>query len=347
LELDSALVRQIEAKPTSTVPFDSSLLGFRNVVAPFGKNAMPGDGGGGGTPLSRNVHQLPGEVYAASKVAPSLLCVIRSALESQQISGEDITTFLSINKSLHRYDSAFRLFCGVCTVRGLNPLTATLHQLASQLLYLHNLSSAQARNAYSALLFIPGLQQLRFHPLLTQVKRLWNTSHPKYSVFWDAGRVLDLLDSQRLDWNSIEAVRDRLILIFRLLQLYRSVDLERTFRVCSLFQGTLYVSTRRKGAAQPAFEQVISLPTPPRHLLQRYVDLTSHQAQPGSPLLRALNRPFSPLKANSIGSITKRLLEKFGVPVSIFGPHSTRGAGVQLYKRLGMSSEEVCEIGRW
>jgi hypothetical protein len=29
------------------------------------------------------------------------------------------------------------------------------------------------------------------------------------------------------------------------------------------------------------------------------------------------------------------------------GPHSTRGAGVSLYKELSLSSEMVCEIGRW
>ena len=30
-----------------------------------------------------------------------------------------------------------------------------------------------------------------------------------------------------------------------------------------------------------------------------------------------------------------------------FGPHSTRGAGVKLYKSLGLTSEQVCELGQW
>ena len=35
------------------------------------------------------------------------------------------------------------------------------------------------------------------------------------------------------------------------------------------------------------------------------------------------------------------------IDTSIWGPHSTRGAGVQFYKNLGMTSEHVCEIGQW
>ena len=33
--------------------------------------------------------------------------------------------------------------------------------------------------------------------------------------------------------------------------------------------------------------------------------------------------------------------------MGVYGAHSTRGAGVQLYKNLGLSSEQVCELGKW
>ena len=32
---------------------------------------------------------------------------------------------------------------------------------------------------------------------------------------------------------------------------------------------------------------------------------------------------------------------------SLWKPHSTRGAGVTMYKQLVLTSEEVCEIGKW
>ena len=50
---------------------------------------------------------------------------------------------------------------------------------------------------------------------------------------------------------------------------------------------------------------------------------------------------------DTIGSITKRLLGTLGVPMGVYGAHSTRGAGVQLYKTLGFSSEQDCELGKW
>ena len=48
-----------------------------------------------------------------------------------------------------------------------------------------------------------------------------------------------------------------------------------------------------------------------------------------------------------MNSLTKDLLEKFGIPVYQWTAHSTRGAGVCMFKNWGLSSEEVCELGQW
>ena len=86
----------------------------------------------------------------------------------------------------------------------------------------------------------------------------------------------------------------------------------------------------------------------PAHLVRRYIALTASHCPVGSPLLRSLRPPYPPpLKANTIGSITKRLLAPLGVPMGVYGPHSTRGAGVQIYKTLGLSSAQVSELGKW
>ena len=64
-------------------------------------------------------------------------------------------------------------------------------------------------------------------------------------------------------------------------------------------------------------------------------------------MLRTSNAPFGPLTANSVASITKKGLKKMGLNVSVWKPHSTRGAAVSMFKKWGFSSEEVCEIGKW
>ena len=81
--------------------------------------------------------------------------------------------------------------------------------------------------------------------------------------------------------------------------------------------------------------------------MQKYVALTADHGPPGGPLLLSLYPPYSPLTANAINSITKTLLAQHGVPMSVYGAHSTRGAGVQYYKQLGLSSEQVAELGQW
>ena len=67
----------------------------------------------------------------------------------------------------------------------------------------------------------------------------------------------------------------------------------------------------------------------------------------GGPLLVSLKPPFKGLSPNSVASITKRIQLAHGVDTSVWGAHSTRGAGVLLYTRLGLSSEQVCKLGQW
>ena len=84
----------------------------------------------------------------------------------------------------------------------------------------------------------------------------------------------------------------------------------------------------------------------PWHLLRHYVAQTSSLPE-GSLVLRSLKPPFAPLSSDRTASITKNLLKKFGVPTAVWTAHSTRGASVQFYKNLGLTSEEVCELGQW
>ena len=138
--------------------------------------------------------------------------------------------------------------------------------------------------------------------------------------------------------------------MMRLFHLCRSVDLAQAVRTTAVQEGCLYWLIKRKGRSRQNFEELLQLPErtlSPVDLLLRYVELTAHLVQPGGAIFLSANPPFKPLTANSIGRITKKLLQQVGVPVSVFGPHSTRGAGVKMYKDFGLPSEIVCELGAW
>ena len=112
-----------------------------------------------------------------------------------------------------------------------------------------------------------------------------------------------------------------------------------------------FVLIQRKGWLKPQWEGMVQVSDIPQicpwTLLKKYVTLTKHLVKEGSPVFVALKPPFVPLKANSIGSLTRTGLSALGIDTSVWKPHSTRGAGVAMMKNLGMSSEAVCEIGKW
>jgi hypothetical protein len=77
----------------------------------------------------------------------------------------------------------------------------------------------------------------------------------------------------------------------------------------------------------------------------RFFDSKNGQAR--RPRLTYVKTSLQDFDPSTIGSITKNFLQQFGISTQVWGPHSTRGAGVGLMKKLGLSADEVCEIGKW
>jgi hypothetical protein len=294
MDYHSGVVKSSLGQPPLDVHDDHTLLGWSTMVAPTSKNAVPPNSSFSHTPLPGHVSKLPRGVHEGAKMAPPLHCIIRKTLEAKQVCSEDIDTFLSTTKTWERYDSAFKILWGVCVHGNMRLETRTLQQMAGNILFLNKYSPAQARNAYSALLLLPGWEQLRFCNLLGACKRTWNSSQSKYTTFWDAEQLLQKLVQEPLDWNSIPQVRDRLIIVSRLLNLSRSIDLARTWRCQSQVGDVLYVLSQRKNQKRPQWEAFVKLDSPsvsPAHLLKRYVAMKAHLVPAGSLLLRQLVPP--------------------------------------------------------
>ena len=179
---------------------------------------------------------------------------------------------------------------------------------------------------------ISGWKGLRFSQIIEKCKQDWATSMPKYGDFWDARAILKKISTQRTDVLNFAQVQNRCIVVMRLLHLCRSIDLARSFRKMSKFQGNCYFWLRRKVYKRPRWEPLMSLPDwpeiSPQRLLLHYVSLTAQAGQPSGKIFLSLNAPFTPLSSSSIGRITKKVLREMGVPMSVFGAHSTRGKNV-------------------
>ena len=179
-----------------------------------------------------------------------------------------------------------------------DPWQASLQEVASAIIKMPKFSEAQARNAYSAVLLLPGYSQLRFVPLLTPFKREWNSNIEKYATFWNPVTIVKRLATTPLSWDNIVELRDRLIIVSRIFCLLRSVDLSRLLRTVSVVHGTPYMLVQRKGWKVHKWEQSISLPSVPAispgHLIQKYVDLTSNYVSPGPLVNQPQKAIFSP-----------------------------------------------------
>ena len=351
---DSSISPTFEGVSRKTGSFGGPLLGFDVMVAPTNKNEKTTDKSFENSPVSGFVYQLLGGKNAPPSVAPDLPDLLRQILEGRKIQNSTVDDFLQRNRSLKRYNSAFRLLWCALEFQKINPPEANSDQLADAIIQIFKVSPAQARNAYSACLLIPGIGSgLRFHPLLSAYKRLWNAGNEKYASFYDAWPLLMHLAQTTLEAlrGDVAAMRTQLIMCTRLLCLYRSGDLSNLKRTASLLGGSPFIKIRRKGQKFAKWEKITSIPDFPQispfHLLQAYVEKTRFQGKPGGPVLLSLNTPFKPLSSDTVCSITKKALETFGIDTKIFGPNSTRGAGVGLMKRLGLSGEQVCEIGKW
>ena len=105
------------------------------------------------------------------------------------------------------------------------------------------------------------------------------------------------IQGQYLNWQSHQAVRDRLMVVLRLVQLMRSIDLARTLRCTASEGGLHYFLVQRKGSNHFAWESFVELEDPsisPWHLAQRYVAQTSHQVKPGGFFVSQLCAPLPP-----------------------------------------------------
>ena len=254
----------------------------------------------------------------------------------------------TLTSRLKRYKSAFWYFYTLAQERGLT-LDSSIEQVAAGVLKIASVSLSQARNAYAALLLIPGLDQLRFAPLLRDKKHEWSASAPRYSNFWDPIPVFMALARAPYP-TCVEGLRARLILVWRFLGLFRSIDLSRTYRTACTRGDKCFIRVQRKGKRQAGFERVIVLPNEhisPWHVLLDYVCVTAPFTKPGEPVLIGLKPPYAPICANTVTSITKEALLGLGLDLGEDGAHTTRGAFVGFYKYLELPSEVVAELGQW
>ncbi len=106
-------------------------------------------------------------------------------------------------------------------------------------------------------LLFPNFYHLKFQQLLSPFKKAWNSSIEKYGAFWNcepnlfdlAKRIPHGIDDPNLAFAfDVKELRERLIIVCRLLCLFRSVDLSRLSRNISILDDKVsFIMIQRKG----------------------------------------------------------------------------------------------------
>ena len=232
---------------------------------------------------------------------------------------------------------------------------ASVPQLSSALCDSAVCSASHARNAYSALLLFPHMSFLRFYEVMKHLRKRWNHAAPNYGAIFDAIPFLRRLLARPLNRSSVSQVRDRLLIVWRLFQLHRSVNLEHARRAVSEVNGKCYILAKQKGWTEYRWEQVLSFPSNhdaiPWHLLLLYAKLTElllpKGTKEGRPVCWSLSRPYKPIGAKRLAALTKNVLQAHGVDTTVWQVHSTRGAGVDMFSSWSIAPEVVSHIGSW
>ena len=102
---------------------------------------------------------------------------------------EEVDLFLKSLGDISRYDRAFRKFYAFCKLKGVQLESASNYESAGLLISFNEYGKNEARNSCSALVTLPGFEQLRFSPIMRKLKQAWNTTNAKYGAFWDGGVI--------------------------------------------------------------------------------------------------------------------------------------------------------------
>ena len=156
------------------MPNNSPPVGFNFLVAPI--NSIGGwyFSSGPREAFLRHVHELPGGIYARTKVAPTLRSALRSFLQLKEIPPSNIALFLNKLPNEAAYDMAFRILWAFLEQHAISPLQASLAQVAAEINGIHRLNPRWVQQAFYDISLFPGFESLRCHPLLLGAS--WNAA---------------------------------------------------------------------------------------------------------------------------------------------------------------------------
>lgn len=294
--------------------------------------------------------------------------LVRQAWREQGFSEQIVELLLAGNRqnTQSTYDSAWRNWCEWCLRRDVNPLSATLAAVLGFLTHLHSTGKAyNTVNVHRSMISktLPLLDGLPVgvHPLVKKLMSACynlNPPKPRYESTWDTDVVIKFVKESDEDVGlSLATLSQKTVTLLALASFLRVGELASIdFRSVSFSDGRVRFSLLSARKAQHdgplqsfVLEELPDEKSCPVRALRAYVDRTAVRRNGVNinSLFISLRSPFAAVKPSSISRWIKTFLTAAGVDTSVFGAHSTRGAGASKATANGVSIDSVLRAGHW
>lgn len=218
-----------------------------------------------------------------------------------------------------------------------------------------------ARSALASILQLPHGASFGQDPLVrTYMKGVYQLTPPvpRYCGTWDPHTVLSLLrtwspahktDLQQLTFKVVALV---LLVSGQRIQTLNLLDLKNMRIGTSSIRFTIpgLLKQTRPGYKNP--EITLKAYAPDRRLciftyLNEYLERTKALRTDDTALFVTLHKPHRKASKDTLGRWVKTVMTKAGIDISVFAPHSFRGASTSAAKRGGATTKEIMDNAGW
>ena len=182
-------------------------------------------------------------------------------------------------------------------------------------------------------------------------------SNPRYAVTWEVNKVLNYLKSTSTTECSLKDLTLKLVTLMSLLSAQRGQTihyLSLEDMVTSETSVTFAVSKPLKQSKPGSKPTVVEFVAYPDNLnicvvtsLKAYLDRTSALRGGAQQLFVSYSKPFKPVSRDTISRWVKIVMQKSGIDVNLFKPHSTRAAATSKAFLKSVPLEHILSVAGW
>lgn len=248
-----------------------------------------------------------------------------------------------------------------CKIHGFVPNSPSIAEVITYMTrkFHEGLSYGSLNSLRSALALVIGTHigtDARIKRLFKGFFRL-RPNKPKYNYTWDVSTVLNHIEHNYLDLNSLEQNARKTVTLLALTTGHRaqtiaSIQIDNI--IVAIDRIHIKISDIIKTSGPNRNQPFIVLPyfkerpniCPARSLIN-YISITKLIRNNRKKLFLSYKKPHNEVSTNTISRWIKIMLEESGIDTSVFSAHSTRHASTSAARMRGVSIDEIRRTAGW